>query len=65
MISMVKKYIVAFDAFGEKIQFNFNRQSEYKSVFGGIGSIILLAGFLMLLTTGLMDVINRKQFFVK
>lgn len=53
-----------YDNFGVPLSLNINKQSEYKSVCGGVLSVMMTVVLIYILISGLIGVFNRDAYTV-
>ena len=61
IILKISKFLVSFDNFGITYNFHFKSNYFYKSKTGGIGFLILIIFYIIIILTNLFDLLNRKS----
>ena len=57
----IKYFFKSFDVFGQPIQLSLNRKYLRKSTFGGFLTFSMILFFLILVSAGFQDLVNRKN----
>lgn len=64
MLRTINRTLRSYDNFGVPITLNMNKQTEYKSVCGGVLSVMMTVVLIYILVTGLIGVFDMSTYTV-